>query len=244
MSIRCCIVDNEEHALDVIRKYVLRTPGLELVATETNPLLALNKITNKDIIADITFLDIDMPELSGMELAELIGSYTKIIFSTAFSEYAVKAFDKDAIDYLLKPVSYERFLKAVNKAKETLRPEHTGHNSLSADHFFIQSEGKGKLIRINYGDIIYIESAQNYIRIHLDNAVYLTYLTMKEIEEILPANQFKRVHKSFIVSLSKVTSLEAGMLHLSDGSAVSLGQSYRKEMLETINPVLVKSKRL
>ncbi|MBW7891302.1 MAG: response regulator transcription factor [Chitinophagaceae bacterium] len=244
MNIRCFIIDNEEHALDVIRKFIINTPGLELAGAETNPLLALNKVTGGDIVADITFLDIDMPQLSGIELAELIGTYTRIIFTTAFSEYAVKAFDKDALDYLLKPVSYERFLKAINKAKEKLNPERAVSKVKEKDHFFIQSEGKGKLIRISYVDIVYIESAQNYIRIHLADAAYLTYLTMKEIEETLPADRFMRVHKSFIINLAKISSVESGIIHLTDGSAVTLAQSYRKEMLDMISPTLVRSKRL
>lgn len=240
---RCCIIDNEDHALDVIRKYILKTPELELAGAELNPLQALNKITNGEIVTDITFLDIDMPQLSGIELAELIQPYTRIIFTTAFGEYAVNAFDKDAIDYLLKPVSYQRFLKAISRAKEKIKPNPNAIKN-ERDHFFIQSEGKGKLIRINHQEITYIESAQNYIRIHLPDHIYLTYFTMAEMEETLPADKFKRIHKSYIVNLDKITSIEAGMLHLADGSAVALGQSYRKELQDVIRPMLLKSKRL
>lgn len=241
MKMKCCIIDNEDHALDVIRKYILKTPDLELAGAESNPLLALNKITNGEIVTDITFLDIDMPQLSGVELAELIQPYTCIIFTTAFSEYAVHAFEKDAVDYLMKPVSYPRFLKAVGKAKERMQPEHTAPRQ---EHSFIQSEGKGKLIRINHRDIMYIESAQNYIRIHLADHIYLTYLTMKEIEETLPGDKFRRVHKSYIINLDNITSIEAGMIHLSDNSAIALGQSYRKDLQDIIQPMLLKSKRL
>ncbi len=243
MKVKCCIIDNEDHALDVIKKYILKTPDLELAGAELNPLQALNKITNGDIVADITFLDIDMPQLSGIELAELVQPFTRIIFTTAFSEYAVNAFERDAIDYLLKPVSYQRFLKAVSKAKEKMRPE-LPVTKEDPDHFYIQSEGKGKLIRINYQDIMYLESAQNYIRIHLADHAYLTYFTMTEMEEILPADKFRRVHKSYIVNLDKISSLEAGMIHLSDGSAVALGQSYKKGLQDIIQPMLLKSKRL
>lgn len=243
MKMRCCIIDNEKHALDVIKKYILKTPELELAAAELNPLQALNKITNGEIVTDITFLDIDMPQLSGIELAGLIQPYTRIIFTTAFSEYAVHAFEKDAVDYLMKPVSYQRFLKAVAKSKEKIKPTHIAAKP-EQDRFFIQSEGRRKLIRINHKDIAYIESAQNYIRIHLEDHIYLTYLTMKEIEETLPEDKFRRVHKSYIVNLDKITSVEAGMIHLSDGSAIALGQSYRKDLQDIIQPMLLKSKRL
>lgn len=241
---KCFIVDDEAHALEVLARYVEKTPGLELAGTEENPLVALNIITEAKEVLDITFVDVDMPQLSGVELAELINTHTTVVFTTAYPDYAFQAFEKNAVDYLLKPISYERFLKAIHKVKERFAGKNIADDTKDGrDHFFVKSEIKGKIVRVDLAAIDYIEALQNYVRIHSGSDTLTTYLTMKEVEENLPENKFSRVHKSFIVNSAKVRALEGNQIILSNKSVIPLGANYRTTFMETIMPKLIKSKR-
>ena len=165
MNLTCYIVDDEHHAVKILRRYIEQTEGLELVGYATNPVTGLNEVTRTDSPA-LTFLDVDMPELSGMEFAGLANLHTEIIFTTSFPEYAVEAFEKEAFDYLLKPISYERFLKSIKKAKKAALARQ--HKPVAGDDFFfITTEIKGKMVKIAISDIIYVEAAQNYVQLHL-----------------------------------------------------------------------------
>ena len=239
--LNCYIIDDENHAIDLLTKYIERTPEMELIGTQTDPLVALNAFTSRTINADVTFMDIDMPQLSGMDLAQLVNTHTHIIFTTAFKEYALGAFDTDALDYILKPISYERFLKAVSKARERITLEQAKISQINQDHFFAACDGK--LTRFNFNDIFYTEGAKNYIRLHMGNEIKLLYLTMSEIEEYLPSSMFLRIHRSYQVNLEKISSVESGMIHLSDGSSIPYGQSYQKEFYNRIESSLLKTKR-
>jgi len=244
MITTCFVVDDEHHAIQVLKRYIDNTPELKLVGTEENPLLALSTITSGNTVADITFLDVDMPQLSGIDLAGLISRYTTVIFTTAYPDYALQAFEKDAVDYLLKPISYERFLRAITKAKDKQQTKQTEALSEESDgYFYIKSDVKGKVIRIELEDIYFIEAQQNYVRIQVKEASYTTYLTIKEVEAYLPNESFSRVHKSFIVNNRKVKAVEANQIYLSNGQSVSLGANYKAAFLEMINAKLVKSKR-
>ncbi|MBS1533106.1 MAG: response regulator transcription factor [Bacteroidetes bacterium] len=241
MSLRCYIVDNEDHAISLLTKHINKTPGLELVGSDTNPLEALEKITSGSIKADVCFLDIEMPQLSGLELAALIQRDTHVIFTTAHEQFALKAFDTDVIDYLLKPFEYPRFLKAIQKVQKLVADApNTGERTF----IFIQSETKGKLIKVLFENIFFIEGAQNYLRIMLDDGGHLTYLSLKEMEDILPKTMFMRIHKSYIINLDKVSSVEGGMVHLNNEAAIQLGSTYKKDFLERINDFLIRSNRL
>jgi two-component system, LytTR family, response regulator len=244
MRISCYIIDDEEHAIEIVARYINKTPNLELIGSETNPLLALDKIISGEVEPDITFLDMDMPQLSGIELAGLINQRTKIIITTAFEKFAVKAFEENVIDYLLKPITYQRFLKAVNKMKE----QYIGRNKNSQSDFqescfFIQSEVKGKLLKIMYNEVYYIEALLNYIKVHLDKKSHLTYLTMKEMEENLPSAEFVRIHRSYIINISKLKSIEGSKVLLMNGVMLDIGSNYHKEFQKMINKKLIKSKR-
>ncbi len=235
MTLRCYVVDDEEHALDTVSKYIRQTPGLELAGTNTNPLAALDEITTRDRDIDIVFLDIDMPELPGITLAGLLNDLVSIIFTTAHPQHAVSAFDTGAVDYLIKPVSYERFLKAVTKLRDRRRfpRDRTGD-------FFVQTDGKRTHLRIDYERLDYIESADDYVRLHIGPATYLSHLTMKEMEAALPKQLFLRVHKSYIINLSKIASLENWQLQLTDGTMLPVGRSYRNVIMAIIRQKLVK----
>ncbi|WP_276498244.1 LytR/AlgR family response regulator transcription factor [Pontibacter litorisediminis] len=240
----CYVVDDERHALDVLARYIQNTPGLELKGAEENPLRALDAITSGKVSADITFLDVDMPQLSGIDLAGLINSCTTVVFTTAYPDYAYQAFDKNAVDYLLKPISYERFLRAIAKVKETLKPRQTAAAvEQDSGYFFVKADVKGKFVKVILEDIIFVEAMQNYVRISTPSEKLTTYLSMKEIEEHLPSGDFTRVHKSFIVHNARVKSVEGNQITLTDESTVTLGPSYRTAFLEMINAKLLKSKR-
>lgn len=242
--ISCYIVDDEDHAIEMLSKYIKRTPYLELLGTENNPLMALNSLSSGLITPDITFLDINMPQLSGMELSGLIHFNTLIIFTTAFSNYAIQAFENNALDYLMKPIGYDRFLKSVNKAqlkKQTLVA--SDMDKTDDDHFFVKSEMKGKMIKIDFNDIYYIETLQNYIHIHTVEGNHVTYLTMSEIYDKLPPNMFLRIHKSFIINQKRIKYIEGNRIFMENKRDVVIGQSYRKDFFDSINQKLIKSKR-
>lgn len=241
----CYVVDDERHAIEVLSRYIQNTPGLWLVGSEENPVQALDAITSGKLSADITFLDVDMPQLSGVDLAGLINGRTTVVFTTAYPDYAYQAFEKNVVDFLLKPISYERFLRAVSKVKETLQSRQAIPVSAQNNgYFFIKTDVKGKFVRVNFDEISYVEAMQNYVRIQTPTEKLTTYLSMKEIEEHLPSTDFARVHKSFIVHLTKVKTVEGNQIVLNDGSTVALGSSYRAAFLEMINAKLVKSKRM
>jgi DNA-binding LytR/AlgR family response regulator len=242
MTLRCYVVDNEDHAISLLSRHINKTPGLELAGTEINPLEALKKITSGEIKADISFLDIEMPQLSGLDLAGLVQPYTHIVFTTAHEQFALRAFDTEVIDYLLKPIEYPRFLKAIQKVQKYLASE-SENNTDGRSFIFIQSETKGKMIRIKIDDIYFVAGAQNYVRIMLDDIGHLTYLTLKEMEDILPKQGFMRVHKSHLININKVDFVEGGMIHMTNGIPVQLGATYKKDFLDRINNHLIRSSR-
>lgn len=244
MILKCYVIDDEQHAIEVISRHIRNTPGLDLVGAELNPLNAIRTIGDGELSPDITFVDIDMPQMTGIDFAELVGNRTLVIFTTAFPNYAVSAFDKNALDYMLKPITYERFLKAVDKARQKISEKKARSVSdEKSNYFFIKIDVKGKLVKISEDDIVYIEAKQNYIQINLENNHYLTYLSLAEIEEKLPQDKFVRCHKSFIASLQKVKVVEGGVITFIDGRQILLGSTYKVKLMESIAQKLFKSKR-
>ncbi|HEU4555005.1 MAG TPA: LytTR family DNA-binding domain-containing protein [Chitinophaga sp.] len=240
--ISCYIVDDEQHAIQVMAKHIEQTPGLQLIGTSENPLEAL-QVFRENGYADITFIDIDMPQLSGMDLSELLHNKTTIVFATAYDKYALQAFEKSAFDYILKPISYERFLKCINKLNSRMVKGPQEEES-SRDHFYIQYEMKGKIVKIEYKDVVYIQALKNYVIIHTVNGKFITYLTMKEMEDSLSPSVFMRVHKSFIVNLTKVQSIDGNAIQLGNKTEITLGISYKEAFFARLNEKMIKTKRL
>jgi DNA-binding LytR/AlgR family response regulator len=238
--ISCYIIDDEFHAIEILSDLIALTPGLELAGHQTSPLMALEDLQSSRP-PDITFIDIHMPELSGMAFAAHVQQLTTVIFTTAYAKFAVEAFERDAFDYLLKPISQERFLTCITKYKKKLggpaaRPKE--------DFFYVKSDVKGKMVRINTPDITYIEGALNYVIIHLlSDTKQITYLTMSEIEQYLPENDFLRIHKSFIVNTQKIRFITGEEISLVDKSILSIGSAYKAQFLERLNPAVLISKR-
>lgn len=241
MSYTCFIVDDQPHGINLLKKYIERHPDLQLLDTEADPLKVPERFEDAQFKPDFTFLDIDMPGLSGLELSPLIQGQTEVIFVTAFSEFAHKSYEQHVVDYLVKPVSYERFCESIERAIRQLNQ----NKHFSRDSFFIQHESKGKRTRVFLSDILYIESQRNYQKIHLlsSKEALSTYMTMAEILDQLPQHQFLRVHKSFIVNEDMIIALDTDYLFLKGDVRISIGQSYYNEIVEKIDASLIKSKR-
>lgn len=239
--ITCYIVDDEAHAIQVLARYVEQTPGLALLGSEENPLLALQAIRAGQVSPQLVFVDVDMPQLSGIELAGLLNSFSRVIFTTAYEEFALQAFEQNAVDYLLKPITYERFLKAVQRLQDLPL---AGSRQWQKECFFIKGDLKGRFTRIALKDVLYIQAMQNYIRIHTVEGKHITYMTMKEMEGYLPKDRFVRVHKSFIVHASYVKAVEGNQIILDNKDTLPLGAIYREAFLAEVKARLWKSKRL
>ena len=205
--IRCIAIDDEPLALRQIAWYIKKTPFLELVAQFKNALQAIDFIQNNEV--DLMFVDINMPELSGLDFVKSLKDAPGIIFTTAYSEYAIEGFKVDAMDYLLKPIGYSDFLKSANKARERFELQEKASPEIKTEKDFLLIRSEHKIIRINYSDIKYIEGMREYVRFFLTSQKpIMTLMSMKKLEEILPASVFMRVHRSYIVNLEKITIIE------------------------------------
>lgn len=224
-KIRCLIVDDEPLALNLIESYVQKTPFLELAGRCNSAFEALEKIGGGDI--DLLFLDIQMPGLSGVEFSRTLKNGPKVIFTTAFEEYALEGFKVDAIDYLLKPFNYEEFLKAANKAREWLSlTEGKKNPSPEENSLFVKSEYK--LVKIDLQKVLYIEGLKDYAKIYLEGQTrpVMTLMSLKSLEEQLSSDHFMRIHRSFIVRLDKISMIERNQVII--GSAnITIADGYK-----------------
>ena len=234
MIIKCLAIDDEPLALKQIGVYIKKTPFLELVALCNSAFGALEYISTHQI--DLIFVDINLPDLSGMDFVKSLKEKPNIIFITAYSEYALEGFKVDAIDYLLKPVGYKDFLKAANKVKTLidLTEPHSEQIKATQDHLFVKSEYK--LLRIELSDIKYIESMHEYIRIHLINdKPVMTLASLKSIEEQLPLDRFMRVHRSFIVNLKRIKVIERNRIVFDNSVYIPVSDQYKAKFQEFID---------
>ena len=242
MATTCYIIDDEMHAIETLKAYIEKTPGFELMGASTNPLEALALFRDSGKYADITFLDVDMPELRGTEVAVLLGNNTQVIFTTAYQDYALNGFELGVSDFLLKPFPYERFLKSLYKVQGLLKSKQLQEPSRSSA-LFIQTEGKGKIVKLFHHDIRYMESKKNYLSIVTEEKAYLTYLSLSEMETELPA-QFFRIHKSFILNTEFITHIEGTDVFLEGiPEPLPIGASYRDTFFSFVKERLVKTKR-
>jgi len=231
--ISCIAIDDEPLALRQIAEYIEKTPFLDIKATFESAIEALDFLNNNKV--DLMFVDIQMPDLSGMDLVKSLEQRPEIIFTTAFSEFAVEGFKVDALDYLLKPLDYASFLKAANKAHTHFESLRIGSENLkiSSDHLFIKSEYK--VIRIEIDKILYIEGMREYVRIHLENSKpVMTLLSMKKIEQKLPSTWFMRVHRSYIVNLKKITTIERNRI-IFDDVYIPVSEQYKEKLQKYIS---------
>jgi len=222
-KIKCIVVDDEPLAISLLESYIQKIPFFELVFSSENPIEALDFIQNNE--ADLVFLDIQMPELTGINFMKIVGDKLKYILTTAYSEYALEGYEHNIVDYLLKPVSFERFYKSALKAQERF-----SFNEDKADsHFFVKSSGQQH--RINFKDILYIESIKDYVNIKTANQEYIVLDTLKSLEQQLSEFSFVRIHKSFIINLDQIKSIAAKKIILSSDHEIPIGDSYRTNFL-------------
>ncbi len=226
----CIIVDDEPLAQDLLEDFINKVPFLKLIDKCKNALEALEIIHKKKI--DLIYLDIQMPKLSGVQFAESMQHKPMVIFTTAFSKYAVESYNLDAIDYLLKPFTFERFLKATNKAyaKHTSKvsPENEKQKN---DFIFVNADYSS--VKINLNDILYIEGLKDYIKIYAGSKPILTLQSLKAIQEKLPKDQFIRVHRSFIISINKIESIQRNRIIIGE-KRIPVGDSYKKDFYQLV----------
>ncbi len=242
--ISCFIVDDEQSALDILRTFIEKTPFLTLVGSTTDPIEALGVVQNQPV--DLLFMDIHMPQISGLDAARLLKDKTRIVFTTAYSEFAVESFELEAFDYLLKPIAFERFLKTAQKAlNASIEPSSRWQApEKAADYIFVKTESKGKMTKINFDDIIYVEGMKNYVSINTADDRIVTLLNMKDLEERLPSRQFVRVHKSYLVALNKIQALDGNQIFFKGLKAyVPLGDTYRAAFFETLQQNVVSGRK-
>lgn len=234
--LRCLIVDDEKLAQELLSTYVQKMPNLELVATCSTALQAMQVLQSQTV--DLLFLDIQMPDLTGLEFLRSLRHPPATILTTAYSEYAVESYELDVVDYLLKPIEFERFFQAVNKVNLTNNHTQTAVNqsitniqNTTKDHFFVKADSK--IIKVNIGDILYIEALQKYVRIHTTQQRIVTLLSLSKILEELPAEQFIRIHRSYIIHLQHIENVEGNMVKIGE-QKLPISKGQREEFMQRL----------
>jgi two-component system, LytTR family, response regulator len=227
-------IDDEPLALQLITGYIEKTPGLKLVGSFDNPIDATDFLSNNP--ADLIFVDIQMPDLSGIEFTRIIEKGPKVIFTTAFEKYALEGYKLDIVDYLLKPFSYEEFLTAVQKAQRLIKLERNAPDKVEANEEFLFLKSDYKIKRINFNDILYVEGLKDYVKIYTQNnpRPVLSLSTMKLLESKLPEDRFMRVHRSFIVNLAKIETIERSRIVFGK-TYIPVSDQYKEKFQEFLN---------
>ena len=237
MELTCWIIDDEPLAIELLESYVAKTSFLKLTGSYSSAMQAMQDITTKSV--DIIYLDIQMPEISGMEFARFIEHDTRIIFTTAFSEFALEGYRVDALDYLLKPITYTKFLEATKKALKWFEMKESALNKdVSSDQeeeqMFVKADHK--LIRVLFKDILYIEGWKDYVKIHLEGQPHpiLSLMNMKGLEETLPSTKFIRIHRSFIIQKNKIDYISKNRVVINK-KELPIGESYKADFIKIID---------
>jgi len=227
--LRCLVIDDEQPAIDVLEKYIHKVGVLNLVGSTTDPVDGIRMIAEKYI--EVAFVDIEMPGLSGIHVKKMIDPKVQVIFCTAHSEFAVESYDLNIVDYLLKPVSFDRFEKAVSRLGFSSKAGREVKN----DYIFVATDHKRKLVRINIEDIDFIEARGNYVAIFTLNRPLLVYSSLKDMEVYLYDSNFIRVHKSYLVSESKIQIIEPATILLNGcDRKIPIGKEYKEQLLERL----------
>lgn len=234
IKLRTIALDDEPLALRLVTDYIQKTPFLELAGTFDNPLDAIEFFSDEAV--DLILLDIQMPDLTGIEFSKTLQNSSKIIFTTAYEHYALEGFKLSAVDYLLKPFNYPEFLTAVQKAKKLIELEQAALPTLEANNQFLFLKSEYKIRRINFNDILYIEGLKDYVKVHLQNdeKPILSINTVKSLEEKLPTDRFMRVHRSFIVNLDKVETIERSRIVFGK-TYIPVSDQYKEKFQDFLN---------
>ncbi|WP_422361278.1 LytR/AlgR family response regulator transcription factor [Reichenbachiella sp.] len=232
---KCIIVDDEPLAIEVIESYVERIDSLELVGKFRNAIKAFDYIQSGEPV-DLIFLDIQMPKLTGIEFLKTLTNPPKVIFTTAYREYALEGFELEVLDYLLKPISFDRFMKAVSKALNQSKEVEISTSAEGDDFIFFKCDKK--MIRVGLRDILYIESIKDYVKIKTAEKEVVTHQKISVLETKLPANHFIRVHRSFIINIPKIESYSASEIELNNES-IPVGRNYKVEVMDKLGKIVL-----
>jgi two-component system, LytTR family, response regulator LytT len=234
MIIKCIAIDDEPLALRQIEDFIKKTPTLEFIAGCKSAFEALKILESNEI--DLMFVDINMPDLSGMDFIKSLSKPPKVIFTTAYSEYAIEGFKVEALDYLLKPISYTDFLQSASKAQKYFELVQYSGNTAVHDNEFLFIKSEYKIVKIKLNEIKYIEGMREYVRIHIINAKpVMTLMSMKTLEEKLPTDKFMRVHRSFIVNLSQISIVERNRIIFDKDVYIPISEQYKDQFQEFID---------
>lgn len=232
MKIKCIVVDDEPLARKGMKEYIGDVDFLELVGEFDNPLKATELLKKGE--AQLLFLDIQMPKITGLDFFKTLQQPPPVIFTTAFPQYALDGFEVNALDYLVKPISFERFLKAALKAKEYYEVREKNSTEIPAsdsNYFFIKADNK--LVKLFFDEVLFAEALQNYVVIHTKDKKYITYLTFKAVEDYLPASQFIKTHKSYIIASSKIDSIEGNDIRIGQHH-IPISRNLKEEVMEKL----------
>jgi DNA-binding LytR/AlgR family response regulator len=231
----CIIIDDDKLSIKIIEEFVDRTEGLHLAGSYSSAVEAINSLNQPDTEKlDLIFLDIEMPEMSGIEFLESLDIIPQVIIYSSQEKYALESYEYDVTDYLLKPVQFGRFIKAVNRARERFDKKESPVKE--STEIFIKNNGS--LVRIKYDDILWIEALENYVVLNTFNEKYTIHFTMKSIADKMPAERFMRIHRSFIVNFSKIKVIEDNSVVIKTDSGtkvIPIGKSYRDKLMNDIN---------
>lgn len=231
MTLNCLVIDDEPIARKLLQEYIEETDFLKLVGTAENPLKATGLIN--ELSVDLIYLDINMPKMNGLDFLRSVTNLPMVIMTTAYGQYALDGFEMAVIDYLVKPFSLERFLKASQKALElkSLKHNKAATTAAEANHFYVKCDGR--IEKVLYDELVYIEAMTNYVVLYTNNSKLIVYLTLKGILEKLPAQKFLQVHKSCIVNLDCIKTIEGNMLHIG-AAKITIGLSFYDKVMERI----------
>ncbi len=232
-KITCIAADDEPWALSLITEHIKKVPFLELVFETTEALAALHYLQRHKV--QLVFMDIQMPELTGMQVIKILQNKIPVILTTAYSEFALEGYEHNVVDYLLKPISFERFYKAAEKASVFLQNNKVPKETLpanAANYLFVKTDSK--MVRVNFDELLFVEGLKDYIAIHTLTDKLITLQNLKTMEDDLPAAHFMRVHKSYIVSLAKIDSIERNRIFIG-GHSIPVGETFKEDFFKRIN---------
>lgn len=233
MAFKCIIVDDEPPATRILENYIGKVNFLEKVGVFNDSLKALEFLNSQSV--DVIFLDIQMPQLTGLQLSRIISKNIKVIFTTAYPDFALEGFELNAVDYLLKPIAFERFYQAVSKLNSESKIELSStSNSSSPDFLFIKTDGKNKFQKVFLNDVLYVESLQNYVCIHTVKQQIITHSSLKNVIESLPEKDFIQIHKSYVVSLKHIESTDNFSVFV-NGKELPIGATYKDAFFDEID---------
>lgn len=230
MAFKCIIVDDEPPATRILENYIGKVNFLEKVGVFNDSLKALEFLNTQTV--DVIFLDIQMPQLTGLQISRIISKDIKVIFTTAYPDFALEGFELNAVDYLLKPISFERFYQAVSKLNSEPKIEISNHSNLP-DFLFIKTDGKNKFQKVFLSDILYVESLQNYVCIHTSKQQIITHSSLRNVIESLPENDFIQIHKSHIISLKHIESTDNFSVFI-NGKELPIGATFKDAFFEKV----------